>query len=187
MNYMISMFIDDEMDMAEKIEFIETVRKDKAFTDEALDLLSQEKIIRGDIVDRVPLVELKAPFSWKRFMRPFLQPMGLVAPALAAVIIVLVFFMPQPSPTPLTNRFVIYRPDVHQVEITGTFTDWKRVPLHNIGDSGYWEVSLDLAEGEHRFTYILEGRHAFADPTVPAREADDFGGQNSVLYVEQRI
>jgi len=42
-NYMISMFIDDEMDMGEKIEFIETVRKDKAFTDEALGLLRQER------------------------------------------------------------------------------------------------------------------------------------------------
>lgn len=187
MNDMISMFIDDEMDVTEKIAFIETIRKDQAFTDEALGLLRQEKIIRADVVERLPLVELKTPFSWKRFMRPFFQPMGLVASTLAAAIIFLVLFMPQPSPTPLTNRFVIYRPDVSQVEITGTFTGWKRIPLHKIGNSGYWEVSLDLTEGEHLFTYILEGERSFADPTIPTRESDDFGGQNSVLYVEQRI
>jgi len=187
MNDMISMFIDDEMDMAEKITFIETIRKDQTFTDEALGLLRQEKIIRADVVNHLPVVELKAPFSWKRFMRPFFQPMGLAATTLAAAIIFLVLFMPQPAPTHLTNRFVIYRPDVSRVEITGTFTDWKRIPLNKIGNSGYWEVSLDLTEGEHRFTYILEDESSFADPTIPAREPDDFGGQNSVLYVEQRI
>ena len=76
--------------------------------------------------------------------------------------------------------------DVSQVEITGTFTDWKRIPMRKVGTSGYWETSLDIAEGEHRFTYILEGRQAIADPTIPAREFDDLGGENSIFHVERR-
>jgi hypothetical protein len=52
-----------------------------------------------------------------------------------------------------------------------------------IGDSGYWELRLNLPYGEHRFAYILDGSQQVADPTVPVREPDDFGGENSILTV----
>ena len=55
--------------------------------------------------------------------------------------------------------------------------------MQKVGVSGYWEISIELTQGEHRFTYILEGGQSFADPTIPARESDDFGGENSVLHV----
>lgn len=186
MDYLISMFIDDEMDVDEKIAFIEAVEQDKSFSNETLELLRQEKLICSKIVDRIPTIEVKAQHHWKRFLQPFLQPMGMAASVLAAALILLAIFMPRPTPGPAAYRFVIYRPDVSQVEITGTFTDWKRVPMHKAGASGYWETSLDIAEGEHRFTYILEGRQAIADPTIPAREFDDLGGENSIFHVERR-
>ena len=53
MNYMISMFIDEEMDIDEKISFIETVLRDTSFKDEALQLLHKEKHVRGEIVDNI--------------------------------------------------------------------------------------------------------------------------------------
>ena len=186
MDYLISMFIDDEMDVDEKITFIEAVEKDKFFTNETLELLRQEKLICSKIVDRIPAVEVKPQHDWKRFLQPFLQPMGMAASVLAAAVIFLAIFMTRPTPGPAAYRFVIYRPDVSQVEITGTFTDWKRIPMRKVGASGYWETSLDIAEGEHRFTYILEGRQAIADPTIPAREFDDLGGENSIFHVERR-
>ena len=40
MNDQISLFIDNEMDMDEKISFIKTVRKDEGFADDVLDLLT---------------------------------------------------------------------------------------------------------------------------------------------------
>lgn len=183
MNYMISMFIDNELDIDEKISLIETVQKDTSFTDEALELLHQEKLVRGDVVEHIPLVEVKVPFRWKRFFRPFIQPMGLVASALVATVIFLLFTIPSPTPGLITKRFVIYRPDVSQIEIAGSFTDWQRIPMQKISNSGYWEISFELMKGEHRFTYILEGRQPFADPTILTREPDDFGSENSIFYV----
>ena len=94
MNYMISMFIDDELDIDEKISFIETVLKDTSFKDEALQLLHQEKHIRGEVVEHFPSIEVKVPFNWKRFFRPVFQPIGLVASALAATVIFLLFSIP---------------------------------------------------------------------------------------------
>jgi hypothetical protein len=56
--------------------------------------------------------------------------------------------------------------------------------MKRVGTSGYWEVTLDLPEGEHRFSYILEGNRRLADPTILTREHDDFGGENSILEVK---
>jgi 1,4-alpha-glucan branching enzyme len=75
---------------------------------------------------------------------------------------------------------------VTQAEIAGTFTGWRRIPLNQIGTSGYWDITLRLPGGEHRFTYILDGEKKFADPTVATRELDDFGGQNSIISVESK-
>ena len=44
-----------------------------------------------------------------------------------------------------------------------------------------------MPAGEHRFAYILDGDKRMADPTLPAVERDDFGGENSILSVEVRI
>ena len=86
-----------------------------------------------------------------------------------------------------SNRFVIFEPAASQVELAGSFTGWRRVTMQRIGNSGYWELNLQLPTGEHRFTYILDGDRRIADPTLPASEADDYGGQNSILRVEERL
>jgi hypothetical protein len=187
MNYNISMFIDNEMNIDDKIDFIETLQKDKSFSDEVLELLHQEQLIQGDVVEYIPFVKVKTPFSWQRVFRPFFQPMGLVSSALAAIVIYLYLTVPLPISSPVMKRFVIYRPDVSLVEITGSFTEWKRVPMQKIGNSGYWEISYELKEGEHRFTYLIEGRQPYADPTILTREPDDFGGENSVFYVKSKV
>ena len=181
MDPMISQFIDDELSLGEKIEFVEKVHEERTFMDESIELLEQEKLIRSDVVERIPAIEFK---SRRGLFRPILQPMGLLASALALGLVILFFCWPSQVSTPISHRFVIYRPDVSQVEITGTFTEWKRISMNRIGSSGYWEITLDLKKGEHRFTYILEGQQKFADPTILAQEQDDFGGKNSVLVLE---
>ena len=53
-DYLISLFIDNEMDLDEKIEFVETVHSNHAFTPEAVDLLEQEKLLReGPVLPKV--------------------------------------------------------------------------------------------------------------------------------------
>ena len=188
MDEIISTYIDDEMTLDEKIDFIKKIRTDTVFTNEAVDLLQQEKWIRSNVVEHLPVFEINPGFNWKNLFKPFFQPMGIFASALATILFFLLLYSPQaPPPDLIAQRFVIFRPDVRQVDITGTFTDWKRIPMNKIDDSGYWEIRLNLSQGEHRFAYILENRHSFPDPTLPDREMDDFGGENSIFYATQKI
>jgi hypothetical protein len=184
MNYLISKFIDNELNMDDKIKFVDRVHADRNFKDESIELLGMEKVIRTDVVDRLPPLKIKLR---KRRFSLGIRPLGILASAAAAVLI-LFFIFSNPQPNPLaSHRFVIYRPDVTRAEIAGTFTGWQRVPMNRIGSSGYWEATLKLPTGEHRFTYILDGEKRFADPTVPVRELDDFGGRNSIISVESKI
>ena len=43
-----------------------------------------------------------------------------------------------------------------------------------------------MPAGEHRLCYIIEGGKRIPDPTILAREKDDFGGENSILEVDSR-
>ena len=182
--YLISSYIDDELDIDEKIEFVETVHETVSFKDEAIDLLKQEKYIRGEVAHRIPAVTLR---DKRRFAISFWRPAGLFAAGLATALLLMFFVAPQPDHTMLnTHRFVLFQPDVSQVEITGSFLGWEAVPMRKSGTSGYWEVVLEVPAGEHRLCYILEGDRRIPDPTIPIREKDDFGGENSILAVNMK-
>ena len=180
-DYLISSYIDDELDLDEKIAFVETVHEQVAFKDEAVDLLHQEKQVRSEVVDRIPSVTLREK---RRLAVSFWRPAGIFATGLAAALLVMFFVTPQQEQTLLTtHRFVLFQPDVSGVELTGSFLDWQAVAMKKSGTSGYWEVVLEVPAGEHRLCYILEGGRRIPDPTIPIREKDDFGGENSILAV----
>ena len=180
-NYLISSYIDDELNLDEKIEFVETVHEQIAFKDEAVDLLHLEKQVRSEVVDRVPAVALREK---QRFSIPLWRPAGIFVAGLAAALLVMFFVPPQQEQVMLTtHRFVLYQPDASRVEITGSFLGWEAVPMKKTGTSGYWEAVLEVPVGEHRLCYILEGGRRIPDPTIPIREKDDFGGENSILAV----
>lgn len=184
---LISGFIDDELGLDEKIVFVETIHRDEVYTRDTVDLLNQERCLRGEPVHRVPPVVIpsvsrRSPFPW--FGR-LLFGLG----AAAALFILWFTLTPNPLQGPksahlsTSHRFVIYRPDIEKAEISGSFTEWHPLAMQRIGASGYWEVNIELAGGEHRFAYILDGDQRMADPTVRVREKDDFGGENSILRV----
>lgn len=188
MHEKISMFIDDELKLAEKILFLEEIKTNPSVADEAIEFLHLEKKIRMDVVEHMPQIELLQTSILRHIGHFFKQPLGWTVAALAAALIAMFITTMQPvGPFLKETRFVIYKPEASQVEITGSFTGWKRISMQRAGYSGYWELTLPLPEGEHRFTYILEGRKPFTDPTIPVYERDDFGGQNSVLFVEKRV
>ena len=60
------------------------------------------------------------------------------------------------------------------------------MPMKKTGSNGYWETTLEMPAGEHRLCYIIEGGKRIPDPTILAREKDDFGGENSILEVDSR-
>jgi len=183
MEEMISMFIDDELDLNEKVKFVEKVHRDKAFKDDSIELLKQETLISSDVVNRSPQLTLKI---LKRPFLPILRPLGLFASAAALTAIILFSFMSfQKKDGTIPYRFVIYRPDVSQAEIIGSFTQWKAAPMKKAGNKGYWETTLIIPIGEHKFSYILDRKQRFADPTILTRELDDLGGENSILLMEE--
>jgi hypothetical protein len=179
-DYLISMFIDDELNLDNKIEFVETVHEDRKFKDETVDFLRQEKVIRTEVVDKLPFVKVQ-PKEKTGF--PIWRPMAIFASGLAAALVLFFFTQSPKEQLSTAHRFVIYQPGVEQVEITGSFTDWRALPMTRAGSSDYWEVTIDVPAGEHRFSYILEGDQRLADPTILTREKDDFGGENSILEV----
>lgn len=181
-DYLISSYIDDEMGLDEKIEFVEAVHAQEAYKRDAVDLLHQEKLLKADVTDRMPAF---APVPKRRLsIIAWWRPAGIFASGLVAAL--LLFFILTPGhelPALKTHRFVLYQPDAVHVEITGSFLGWEAVPMKRSGSSGYWETELEVPAGEHRLCYILEGRRRIPDPTIPIREKDDFGGENSILTV----
>jgi hypothetical protein len=179
-DYLISMFIDDELDLDNKIEFVETVHEDLNFKDETVGFLRQEKVIRAEVVDDIPSVKVQLK---EKIGFPLWRPITIFASGLAAAMIIFFYIQPPKEPLSTAHRFVIYQPGVEQVEITGSFTDWRTLPMNRAGSGDYWEITIDVPVGEHRFSYILEGDQRLADPTILIREKDDFGGENSILEV----
>jgi hypothetical protein len=183
-DYLISSYIDDELNLDEKIEFVETVHEKVSFKEQTVDLLHQEKLIRGEVADRVPAVIFRVK---PIFSIPLWRPAGIFAAGLAAALLVMFLVTPRQEQTMLiSHRFVLYQPDVSRVEITGSFLGWEAVPMKKSGTSGYWEAVLEMPAGEHRLCYIIEGRRRIPDPTIPIREKDDFGGENSILAVNMK-
>lgn len=184
-DFLISMFIDDELDLEEKIDFVEKVHGSAGFTEDTVSLLHQEQLLRTGQADPKPFVQ-PVPAKPSRFFAPRVLHTAAVAVATAVIVLSSVIFWQhgqQAQPVSASShRFVICVPDARQVEITGSFTGWRKVALEKRGTGGYWEVTLPLPPGEHSFTYILDGSHRVADPTIPAGEMDDFGGENSILY-----
>ncbi len=183
-NELISLFIDDELDLDEKLSFVETVHAEAVFSDETIALLNQEKVLRTCGADRVPEVIFKKKRSW-RLAR--LLPVYPLAAALAALLILVVYSRPPQEITTVPYRFVIYQPEASRVEIAGSFSGWRSIPLKRVGAQGYWETVQVVEPGEYRLCYIIGGDRRIPDPTIQAREKDDFGGENSVLEVVNKL
>lgn len=183
MEYLASMYIDNEMDLGEKRQFLDMIRSDQEFYTQTLELLEQEQRLRQLPVLPAAAAAIVARPPRNHFLAALFRPFGCAAAGFAAAILMVYALSWNSSPSPQSNRFVLFEPDAERVELTGSFTGWQRVAMQRIGDSGYWELKLPVAAGEHRFTYILNGVRRMADPTLPAVERDDFGGENSILNV----
>ncbi len=189
MDYLSSMYIDNELNLGEKVQFIEKIRSEEEFFQETVGLLKQEKVLRTQ-PERLKLLipaESRIRPSLKRWIGNLFRPMIYVGSGFALAALFLFNLTPEltDATDQLTTagRFVIFEPAVSRVELTGTFNGWQRMEMKQIGTTGYWELNLRLPAGEHRFAYILDGSRRMADPTHPAREKDDFGGENSVVTI----
>lgn len=185
-DYYISMFIDNELNLDEKIEFVEAVHESKDFKDQSVELLEQERTLQTDIA-MVPLVEPVKSISQKNVFKFWLPSFAGFATACFLLIGIFMLWSVPVKNQEIVHRFIIYQPDIEQAKIIGNFTGWSPVEMAQIGDSGYWTVTIGLPEGEHRYSYLLEDGQQIADPTVLAKEQDDFGGENSIIRVNTTI
>ena len=188
-DYLISMYVDDELDLDEKIEFVESVHSSAPFTKETVELLEQEKLLHCEMVTALPAVSLpakeRAAKPWLHFL--FAPAAGFAAALALSAGIFLLRPAPVRGPEDLQHRFVIYRPDISQARIVGDFTRWSPVSMEKIGRSGYWAITLPLPAGEHRYNYLVDNDQLIPDPTVLTQEQDDFGGKNSIINVTMSI
>lgn len=184
MNDSISMFIDNELSLDEKLDFIVKINSDNQFFNESVSLLEQERLLRSDVVSVVPQVSFKRT---RRFSDiPYFNPFMRIASACIATAVFVFFILSfqLKNDNTVSKRFVLYNPEAVSVQISGSFTDWNNIPMKMAGPSGYWEIELDVVKGEHKYLYIIGDDKRIADPTILMREKDDFGSENSVLLVE---
>jgi len=80
-------------------------------------------------------------------------------------------------------RFSYQAPTIgfHSVGICGDFTAWQIIPLTDVG--GSYEYLTYLYPGTYRYKFVVDDLW-IADPQNPHREADPFGGENSLLIVK---
>ncbi|CAG7733374.1 unnamed protein product [Allacma fusca] len=67
------------------------------------------------------------------------------------------------------------------VFISGSFSDWKTIPM--VKSHGDFVAIVDLPEGEHAYKYYIDGEWR-CDPGVPVREHDG-GAKNNVVTVKK--
>ncbi|MGE4317525.1 MAG: isoamylase early set domain-containing protein [Deferribacterales bacterium] len=179
---LISLFIDDEMNIDEKKQFVKEINSDDDFCADTLDMLQTEQTLYNlaEEAPPVPVIRQKEPFSIASYV-------SFAALAVSLMVMVKVFLMtPETSVSEHMQRFVIYVPDAGQVSVAGSFNGWQPVRMQKT-DGGYWQVLLPLKNGEYAYSYIIDGVRQMPDPTTPARQDDGFGGENSVITVGDKI
>jgi hypothetical protein len=188
-DHLISLYIDDELDLQEKVEFVENVRDDNVFAQETIDMLDQEKLLMSYPQTSQEMKESgKIPgFSALLFhlWRPAIA--GTFAAAVLVALVLLSTFnhdrIATDPPQLEAHRFILYSPENTQLNIVGTFTEWQPVPMKKVGSSGYWSLTLKIPRGEHKYSFIAGNGEMTADPTIQTRESDDFGGENSIIVI----
>lgn len=192
--HLISLYIDNELTLKEKIDFIKSVEEESGFSDEALALLDQEQRLtralaseRGRVRVAVPAREDKGSFLWR------LRPVSALAGFAFGCCLLLLLpglrqdHIPQAPGAATPYRFVLYLPDARDASVIGTFSDWAPLPMQQMGATGYWTLNMELPPGEYRYSYLIGDHTRMYDPTIPDREEDDFGGENSILTIGEKI
>lgn len=184
--FLISQFIDDELDLREKKLFVENVHNEDEFYEETVSSIDFEMVMKNKVSD-IETPHLNLP---KTKNTPPYKNLTRVTQLLAASIIIIFafsIFSNQPDTRKaekfVNYRFVIYKPEAEKVEISGKFTNWKPLKLNSVSQTGYWEAEIKVKPGEYKYFYLINDKKVVADPTSIYTEEDGFGNKNSILKV----
>ncbi|HER42924.1 MAG TPA: hypothetical protein ENO08_00500, partial [Candidatus Eisenbacteria bacterium] len=85
---------------------------------------------------------------------------------------------------PIEVTLTFDRPDAREVSVIGSFNNWEAgaTPMQR-GEDGLWSVRFFLPAGRYTYKFLVDGKIRIPDPGSSPREADGFGGENSILMV----
>ncbi|KAA8495261.1 Protein PTST, chloroplastic [Porphyridium purpureum] len=68
------------------------------------------------------------------------------------------------------------------VQLVGSFTEWKPVPMRQNADDGAWTLGMGLPPGELSYKFVVDQSNRWYDVDVDA-EPDGYGSKNNVVYL----
>lgn len=80
--------------------------------------------------------------------------------------------------------FSLHDHSASQVQVLGSWNDWKLPVEAECMEPGYWETHpAKLPMGRHTYKFLLDGDEWLDDPANPKKSTDGLGGFNSVVDV----
>ena len=79
-------------------------------------------------------------------------------------------------------QFRLDAPQASRVSLAGNFTNWQPTVQLARSSGGVWTVIVPLAEGVHKYSFVIDGKLWQTDPTAPS-VSDGFGGENSQIAI----
>jgi hypothetical protein len=146
------------------------------------------------VMDALP--EWSKPTLWDRLADFWPTHGRWIVPALAgaAASLLVVFGLSRGAGSPgavqtaqvqTTIHFELHAPGADQVELLGSFNDWKTgdVVLTGPDASGHWTADVTLPEGRYEYIFLVDGERWMADPRGSLHRPDGFGHENTVIDV----
>lgn len=83
--------------------------------------------------------------------------------------------------------FRVYLPHAEHVALVGDFTDWDKHSIsmkRESGDAeGWWAADCRVPEGDHAFSYLVDGRYWMPDYAASGVHRNEYGRWTSNLSV----
>jgi 5'-AMP-activated protein kinase regulatory beta subunit len=91
-----------------------------------------------------------------------------------------------PALTPEGILFTLDAPGAGRVQLVGDFNGWTLEGNEMESAGKVWSKVVNLAPGRYQYRYVVDGRWQ-SDPANALTEPSPYGGDNSVLILDERF
>lgn len=167
------------------------LRQDRKLRTSQAHSLAENFALKDKVLRQLRHAETAAIIPWYR--RAVFTPLHAFAMAGAVAALVLAFTLLPVLQSPqkqiaakqgyIPVDFTYFAPDAKTVELVGDFAEWRSGKIRlekTVG--GNWRLNLSLPPGRYQYQFVVDGVWTI-DPRCPARVADDFGKENSLLIL----